>query len=285
MFAQLKSSKHREWRELGENPVLWKNFHLKVLVDMRDGGGQRQNDQDGPDDQDDRDDPIDDWEDWDQNIYGEDYQPFAHLLQVLSLSRLQSLQELRIKMHAEIYTEKLDRFVACINKLPFYPGRAPAQKFASRMVPFGTSVRKYSADLIQLIKDKHPHIKKLGLELTEDGGKKQIPRLAEQLVKFEEVDLSRCDFRLRDGDPDRDFLACLSQLRALLSASATPNSKLKILTFPAVDGCSEVVQEARGRLMVNLVDIEYYEDDTDEDDYDDLPEDFYDNVMLDYFMD
>ena len=145
-----------------------------------------------------------------------------------------------------------------------------------------TNKWKDSADLLHKIRDRHPNIKKLGLELTtyecedqrerrgcmgnHDRRKDKIVQLAEELIKFEEVDLTSCRFgSSRFGARVEPWDSTAVFLMALLTASATLNSKLKILTIPdhvehrtrfqhLEDSCFEALREARERLTVNIVD-------------------------------
>ena len=119
---------------MGENPCLWKKFHLKVLVDMYDqhcrpsSPSSSSSSSSSPTDGDDE---------------GEYHQPFNQqkLLQVLSLGRLRSLQELSLKIDADTF-------------------------FMVWTKSINTNKWKDSADLLHKIRDRHPNIKKLGLELT-----------------------------------------------------------------------------------------------------------------------
>ena len=137
----------------------------------------------------------------------EDDQPLdspdlEHLLQVLSLERFQSLQSLQVK---------------------------------AMIVGLGFSMYVDFANLLHIVRDKHPTIKKLSLELSTDGSEDEIAQLAEELVMFQEVDLAKCNFGsagFKDSDA-KDSTAAF--LKALLSASAGPTSKLKILTICDLD--------------------------------------------------
>ena len=193
---------------------------------------------------------------------GEYHQPFNQqkLLQVLSLGRLRSLQELSLKIDADTF-------------------------FMVWTKSINTNKWKDSADLLHKIRDSHPNIKKLGLELTtyecedqrerrgcigtHDRRKDKIAQLAEELIQFEEVDLSSCRFgSSKLGAMVGPWDSTAVFLMALLTASATLNSKLKILTIPdhvehrtrfqhLEDSCFEALREARERLTVNIVDTGY----------------------------
>ena len=188
----------------------------------------------------------------DQPLYSLDLE---HLLQVLSLKRFQSLQSLQVK--AETWG--------------------------------GLSLLVDFANLLHIVRDKHPTIKKLSLDISTNGSEDEITQLAEELVMFQEVDLAKCEFE-SGGFRDSIFNMFRNStfLRALLTASAGPTSKLKILTIcdlpkdlatfygfkPLKETCSEALDEARGRVKVNIVDRSYSDDDDDSDDDD---EDSYDD--------
>ena len=127
------------------------------------------------------------------------------------------------------------------------------------------------------------------LEFTTDGIEDKIAELAAELVKFQEVDLVKCKLGsggFRDLDAQDSTAAFLM---ALLTTSADPTSKLRILTICDKDWvymsadlgkacldsleetCSEALDEARGRVTVNIVDMSF--SDYDEDSYDDDDDD------------
>ena len=226
---------HRSWNEVGDQPLLWENFNLHLLVDMTDP----------------------------------DHQPFEHLFLVLSLKRFQSLQHLSLRVEAETWVDKMMRSGFGFNN--------------------GTnSVWVDCADLLHIVGDKHPTIRKLSLEFTTDGSEDKMAELAEELIMFQEVDLSKCKFGsagFKDSDA-KDSTGAF--LKALLSASAGPTSKLKSLTISDVDmerasiytdlgkACSEALDEARTRVIVNIVDNSYWDGDDDSYDDDSHDDDSYD---------
>ena len=176
----------------------------------------------------------------DQPLYSLDLE---HLLQVLSLKRFQCLQSLQVK--AETVMGLWDRLlVDCAN-------------------------------LLHNVRDKHPTIKKLSLQIGVDGSEDKIAELAEKLVMFHEVDLAKCEFGILPIEDSKR----VAFLKALLTASARPTSKLKILTIcdvdknlalefgfkPLKETCSEALDEAKGRVKVNVVDLIYSDDSSDDD--------------------
>lgn len=213
------------------------------------------------------------------DLTDQDHQLFEHLLQVLSLKRFQSLQHLSLEVKAETWIDKM---------------------MLSGMLSINndTSVWVDSANLLHIVRDKHPAIEKLSLEFTTDGTEDKIAQLAEELVMFQEVDLTKCQFGsggFKDSDA-KDSTAAF--LMALLTASAQSTSRLKLLTIcdvdvdradmyadlgkacfePLEETCSEALDEARRTVTVNIVDMSYSDDDDDSYDDDDDPGFDYDDV-------
>ena len=203
-----------------------------------------------------------------------DHQPFQHLLKVLSLTRFQSLQHLSLRVTAETWVDKMMR-----------PGLGMLALLGTNN---GTSsVWVDSADLLHIVGDKHPAIRKLSLEFSTDGSEDKMAQLAEELIMFQEVDMVKCKFG-SGGFMESDAKDSTGVfLKALLTASSGPTSKLKILTIcdvdmerasmwqhlgkacfePLEETCSEALNGARGRVTVNIVDMSYSDD--DDDSYDD----------------
>ena len=232
------------------------------------------------------------WEDFKLKFLADmtdrDQQPLEHLLRVLSLERFQSLQHLSLQVQANTWMDEM---------------------MLSSMfgINDGTSVWVDCANLLHIVRDKHPAMKKLSLEFITDGSEDKMAQLAEELVMFQEIDLSNCKFGsagFKDSD-SKDSTAAF--LKALLSASARPTSKLKILTICDVDterasmyadlgkACFEPLEEALGaaldearrRVTVNIVDMSYSDDDDDsydddDDSYDDDDDSYDDDDDDDY---
>ena len=201
-----------------------------------------------------------------------DHQPFQHLLKVLSLTRFQSLQHLSLQVTAETWVDKMMR--SGLGMLGINNGTT-------------SSVWVDCADLLHIVGGKHPAIRKLSLEFSTDGSEDKMAQLAEELIMFQEVDMVKCKFG-SGGFMESDAKDSTGVfLKALLTASSGPTSKLKILTIcdvdmerasmwqhlgkacfePLEETCSEALNGARGRVTVNIVDMSYSDD--DDDSYDD----------------
>ena len=148
------------------------------------------------------------------------------LQEVLSLRRLQSLRCIHLQTPDLVF--KLD---------PWHSD----QKYSLKNVESRFAYRsKEAGHHLQMIRN-HPSIRKLSLKTSFRGSpsEKEAAKLADILVKFDELDLTEVTW-------------CLKLLKSMISASAGGNSKLKKLSLSDFDEMlhSEVLAKARERFAV-----------------------------------